>query len=216
MPENAIKSGVPARSFTPEGNPAMAKAAAQPETVRAGLPVRTVRTRPGPAIRQTSLLLGSVATAPRTARGVIKATLSTWGLGYLTDDAEAVTSELVTNAYTASREKAPEGTEPLPLTLCLTVEHGELRIRVWDPVSAPPVPTQPGPGELAEHGRGLFIVHSISTRWGWSPAPNGGKYVWAFLNTAVKPLTASPQPSTTAPSVQPSRPRSWEVEPCLT
>ena len=160
-----------------------------PQGSPAPLPVRAARTRPGPATRQTSLLIGPVTTAPMTARGVVRASLATWGLGHLTEDAEAITSELVTNAYTASTEKAPPGTEPQPLTLWMTAEQGALRIRVWDPDPTPPPESPADPGLLAEllaeHGRGLVIVQSLSDQWGWHPAPNGGKYVWALLVTVT-------------------------------
>ena len=147
------------------------------------LPVRTQRTRPGPAKPDTSLILGPVDTAPADARAVLRLSLSLWGLPHLTDDAEAITSELITNAITTSRDKAPPGTEPLPITFRLTVEadQGELCIRVWDPDPTPPPPDQPLPADDDESGRGLLIVNALSNRWGWHPAANGGKYTWATL-----------------------------------
>lgn len=158
--------------------------AAWPEAAPVTLPVRTGRTRSGPATRQTSLMLGPVKTAPRCARGTLHEALTRWGLGHLSEPGQAITSELVTNAIAASIEKAPEGTEPRPITLWVTAENGELSIRVWDPDPEPPPRDQPLPGDLAEHGRGLLIVAALSHRWGSHPAPNGGKYVWASLKTA--------------------------------
>jgi anti-sigma regulatory factor (Ser/Thr protein kinase) len=148
--------------------------------------------RPGPAICQTSLILGSVDTAPRDARATLRAALVTWGLAHLAEPAEAVTSELVTNAITASAQKAPPGTAPCPVTLWASVqhEHGELCIRVWDPDPAPP--PRRDTGDLldlwAESGRGLFIVSAYSSRWSWYPAPNCGKYVWAALPLHAQPV----------------------------
>jgi hypothetical protein len=88
---------------------------------------------------------------------------------------------------TASRDKAPESTEPVAVTLSATVEHGELRIRAWDPDPTPPPRDQPLPGDDAESGRGLFIVNALSSRWGWHPAPNGGKFVWSALSLDTLP-----------------------------
>src|ERR1039458_2119505 len=159
-------------------------AAARPDT--APLPARTGRTRPGPATRQTSLILGPLATAPGTARGTLNTALILWGLTHLSDDAEAITSELVTNAITASRAAAPPGTEPRPITLFITARDHELCIRVWDPDPTPPPLHQPPPGPLTEHGRGLLIVSALSHQWGSHPAPNGGKYVWATIRAELQ------------------------------
>lgn len=151
------------------------------DTGPAILPVRAGRQRPGPAARTTGLILGPVETAPRCARGVLAGTLAQWGLRHLTEDGEAITSELVTNAVAASRKAAPPGTEPRPVTVWITAGNGELCIRVWDPDPAPPPAGPSLPDGLAESGRGLFIVTTLSSRWSWYPAPNGGKYVWAAL-----------------------------------
>src|ERR1035438_8477150 len=145
--------------------------------------VGTGRTRPGPATRQTSLILRPLATAPGTARGTLNTTLTLWGLTHLSDTAQQITSELITNAITASRAAAPPGTEPRPITLFISARDQELCIRVWDPCPTPPPLHQPPPDPLTEHGRGLLIVTALSHQWGSHPAPNGGKYVWATLHT---------------------------------
>jgi anti-sigma regulatory factor (Ser/Thr protein kinase) len=162
---------------------APAHAAARPDTAPAPLPARTGRTRSGPATRQTSLILGPLATAPGTARGTLHTALILWGLAHLSDTAGQITSELVTNAITASRAAAPPGTEPRPITLWISARDQELCIRVWDPDPTPPPLHQPPPDPLTEHGRGLLIVSALSHQWGSHPAPNGGKYVWAGLRT---------------------------------
>ncbi|MCW2931922.1 MAG: hypothetical protein JWM19_2884 [Actinomycetia bacterium] len=77
------------------------------------LPARANRARPGPARHDTSLILGPVDTAPADARATLKLALKVWGLPHLTDPAELICSELVTNAITASRDKAPPGTQPV-------------------------------------------------------------------------------------------------------
>jgi anti-sigma regulatory factor (Ser/Thr protein kinase) len=105
------------------------------------------------------------------------------GLAHLSHTAGQITSELITNAITASTTAAPPGTEPRPVTLWIAARDQELRIRVWDPDLTPPPLHQPPPDPLTEHGRGLLIVTALSRQWGWHPAPNGGKYVWATLRT---------------------------------
>jgi anti-sigma regulatory factor (Ser/Thr protein kinase) len=176
----------------PSASHVPAPAATRPEAAPPPLPgPRSPGThRPGPATRQTSLILGAVATAPRDARATLKAALVTWGLAHLSEFAEAITAELVTNAIAASARTALPGTAPQPVTLWASTQpgHGELCIRVWDPDPAPPPRDDTGgtPDLWAESGRGLFIVTAYSSRWSWYPAL-GGKYVWAAI-----PLRAQP------------------------
>jgi anti-sigma regulatory factor (Ser/Thr protein kinase) len=169
-----------------------APVATRPEAAPGPPPLPARSPGAGPATWQTSLVLGPVDTAPRDARATLKAALATWGLAHLSEPAQAVTSELVTNAITVSVQKAPPGTAPRPVTLRASVqhEHGELCIRVWDPDPAPPPRDDTGnlPGLWQENGRGLFIVTAYSSRWSWYPAPNGGKYVWAALPLHAQPV----------------------------
>jgi anti-sigma regulatory factor (Ser/Thr protein kinase) len=161
--------------------PAQSAASPDADTGPGPLPARTYRQRPGPAKPERSLILAPVDTAPRDARATVRASLKLWGLPHLIEPAEAICSELLTNAVTVSRDKAPPGGEPCPITFRLTVEadDGELCIRVWDPDPTPPPEDQLLPGDDEEGGRGLFIVSALSDRWGWYPAPNGGKFVWS-------------------------------------
>ena len=152
----------------------------EPSPGLAGLPVRTQRQRPGPAIRTSSLVLGAVETAPGCARATLRDCVAQWGLRHLADDALAITSELVANAVAAARHATPQGTPPT-ITLSLTVQQAELCIRVQDPDPTPPPRPSQAPDDDAEDGRGLLIVDQLSHRWAWYPAPNGGKFVWATL-----------------------------------
>jgi anti-sigma regulatory factor (Ser/Thr protein kinase) len=154
-----------------------------------GAPDLPGRARPDVATQDTSLMLGPVDTAAADARATLRLSLKVWGLPHLTEPAQAIASELVANAITTSRAKAPPGTEPHHVTFRLTVEadDGELCIRVWDPDPTPPPHDQPLPGDDTESGRGLFIVNALSTRWGWHPAPNGGKFVWSALSLDAQP-----------------------------
>ncbi len=154
------------QAMQPYAPHAPAPAATRPEAAPAPPPLpgrrRPGTHRPGPATRQTSLILGPVDTAPGDARAALKAALATWGLAHLSEPAEAITSELVTNAITASAQKASPGTAPRAVTLWASVqlEHGELCIRVWDPDPDPPPRDDASdvPDIWAENGRGLFIV----------------------------------------------------------
>ena len=173
--------------------PAAGHAAAHATT--APLPARTHRTRPGPATRQTSLILGPLPTAPAAARGILSTSLILWGLPHLQDNGLLIISELVTNAVTASTTKAPPGTEPRPVTIWITARDAELTIRVWDPDPTPPPRQQPLPDPSTLNGRGLILVSALSNRWGTHPAPNGGKYVWATLPLSPQPPAALTRPA---------------------
>jgi len=109
----------------------------------------------------------------RMARFYVRAALTYHGLGGYTDDAEAVTAELIANAVTHA---------PAPVvTLALTWLEGirGLAIVVTDPSPLPPVKRDLGK-DNTEHGRGLHIVEALSERWGWQPR-DPGKAVYAIL-----------------------------------
>jgi hypothetical protein len=156
----------------PEAAPGRGRLAARPR-------------RPAPVTLEDHLVLGAVGTAPGTARGMLTATLRAWGLGHLRDPAEAIASELVTNAVTASAAKAGGDAAPAPVTFWVTAGGGELVIGAWDPHPEPPPPPA-RPGALAESGRGLLIVAALSSRWGCQPC-RGGKHVWAAIPLAAPP-----------------------------
>ena len=61
---------------------------------------------------------------------------------------------------------------------------------VADPGTAAPVPRRPG--SLAETGRGLHIICTLSDKWGYTTPPAGtGKILWAlFTPTASAASTA--------------------------
>jgi anti-sigma regulatory factor (Ser/Thr protein kinase) len=150
----------------------------------APLPARTHRQRGGPVIRDRSLVLGAIDTAPRTARAALRACLTGWKLGHLQDDAELILDELVGNAVTASRQATPEGEAPAAITVKIAVEDDELRLQAWDPDPIPP-PIDYTPGTWDESGRGLMIVKALAYQWGTTPGTNGGKHVFAALRAAT-------------------------------
>jgi anti-sigma regulatory factor (Ser/Thr protein kinase) len=117
--------------------------------------------------------------APGMARAYARASLSEWGLTDFSDVAELILDELVANAVTAS-EKARE-TDVLVIRVCLIVDAEVLTIEVWD--QAPGMPVLRNADPLAENGRGLAIVDSLTGgAWACQPAVGRpGKRVWAEL-----------------------------------
>ena len=77
----------------------------------------------------------------------------------------------------AAGEPAPAGEDVL--RLCLLPRVGEVMLAVIDASDDAPVPRQPD--WVKESGRGLQIVHALSSVWGWSPIEGHGKAVWAVL-----------------------------------
>jgi anti-sigma regulatory factor (Ser/Thr protein kinase) len=123
----------------------------------------------------TSLIAFTLPGTPysvRMARFYVRAALSYHVLGDYAEDAEAVTSELVTNAITHA------GAPAIGLELTLLEGSGGLVIVVTDPSPLPPVKRDPA--DDAEHWRGLHLVEALSARWGWR-AQHPGKAVYAIL-----------------------------------
>lgn len=157
----ASPSPVPA---VPPGARRPGTRAAPPRTAAYGFPVR--------------------ANTPRRARRHTVEFARRWGLDDVTDPAELLVSELMTNAFEASRSCAGHrrhnpALAAAPLQLRLAVEHGRLRIEVRDDDPRLPVPDDPPP--LEERGRGLLLVETFSHRWGYHPLRGGGKAVWCVV-----------------------------------
>lgn len=137
------------------------------------------RARPGTYARAD---LGPHPAAAARARRLTRDTLARWHIDALTDEAEAIASELATNAINAAIP--PRGTLP---AIIFAIHHrpGELRIIVWDNGPGEPCPATSAPD--AENGRGLTIVDGLTGRnWGWWPTPqSGGKVVWAALPAPI-------------------------------
>lgn len=109
------------------------------------------------------------ATAPAQVRSFVRAELAVWDLARLTEVAELLVSEVVTNAV---RHAGTGGRVELRRT-----EQG-VRIDVADHGTGVPVRRTPGPDEIA--GRGLGIVDTLASRWGVEEL-EGGKVVWFEL-----------------------------------
>jgi anti-sigma regulatory factor (Ser/Thr protein kinase) len=112
---------------------------------------------------------------PAAARGVVAAVLPVWELPDLSDDAQLVVSELVTNAY----RHAP-GTDSFELELVR--QSDGVRISLADGNAVRPVIAE----LKADHqptGRGMAIVAALAVRWG-AEDHHGGKRVWVDLERA--------------------------------
>lgn len=129
----------------------------------------------------STLQLGPLPSAVPCARLHAKHILREWGLAHITDDAELIVSELMTNALKAAQPQR----DIQPITLHLLASRHYLLIQVSDALTAAPVPR---PHAIdAETGRGLEIVTMLSDRWGFYHPADGGKVVWAALLTGIAP-----------------------------
>ena len=127
------------------------------------------------AIETASLIAFTLPSTPysaQMARFYIRATLVHHQLGDYAEDAEMVTSELVTNAI----EHA--GGAKLGVEVIRLAASGTVAVIVTD--SSPNPPVRCDPCMESDHGRGLRIVDALSARWGWRPE-DPGKAVYAIL-----------------------------------
>lgn len=125
------------------------------------------------------LELGPLATAPGAARGHVRAVLKEWVLDELTEVTELLVSEMVTNAVFATR--ALDAPLPFSVRLWLHANRKRVLLTVWDADPQPPV-LQENVDLYAESGRGLMLVDTLSSRWGWyEPPVMGGKCVWCEI-----------------------------------
>jgi hypothetical protein len=93
------------------------------------------------------------------------------------DVATLLVSELSTNAVRHIHPSTAPPFRDFALTLTYHYAAGRLIVEVYDPDRRPPV-LKPA-GEEAEGGRGLLLVQSLSSRWGYTyPTPTSGKVVW--------------------------------------
>jgi pimeloyl-ACP methyl ester carboxylesterase/anti-sigma regulatory factor (Ser/Thr protein kinase) len=117
--------------------------------------------------------LAADTTAIRRARKTVGDQLWAWGLSSLVDDAELITSELVTNALSYGH-----GT----IELKVVALPDRVRISVFDsnPDAVPTVETDRG---LQVGGRGLALIAQVALAWGYD-IDTGRKEVWAELPAA--------------------------------
>lgn len=155
-----------------------------------------------------SLNLAAVVTAVSCSRVFIRHTLQQWGLPNQIETAELVVSELVTNAVEATGVTTPNPgwaeLDKVPLINVRVMAHGDgFSIQVWDVSEELPDHPAAGPGDDAESGRGLLIVHALARQVGHFFPKGGGKVVWAelALEAPVPPLprSASKTPTISLP-----------------
>lgn len=114
-------------------------------------PIRPALERP----RRISLPSGPLAAAE--ARSQVQAYIYAWDVPVESPVAALLTSELVTNAI---KHETGES-----VMLVISCTWGQLRVDVHDTSPSIPVPID-APVE-AEAGRGLMLVSSLATDWGW-------------------------------------------------
>ena len=125
--------------------------------------------------RLIAFMLPSIPESVRMARFHVRAALSFHGLDEYADDAEIITSELVTNAI---RHVCSDGTETVGVILARTRNPEAVTVVVTD--SSPEGPVMREAPTDCERGRGLQIVEALSAHWGWHPQ-DGGKEIFAVL-----------------------------------
>lgn len=137
-----------------------------------------------PATPSSVLRLPCAASAVGIARRRVRRELADVGVpAAALDDVDLVVSELLGNAV---RHACPIAGGVL--LLGWRIEDGELGLRVTDGGSGRAVePREVAP--LADSGRGLTIVDTLSSAWGVVEHAGGLRTVWATLTlpTAVRP-----------------------------
>ncbi|MGH3241128.1 MAG: ATP-binding protein [Spirillospora sp.] len=123
------------------------------------------------------------------ARRAVREALTAWGvMGGDIDVAVLLTSEVVTNAIRHVRAELRAG-GVVWVRVC--VMDGRLRVDVTDP--EPGFPRLVAARDTDEGHRGMAVVAGCADRWGWHPAPDGGKTVWWTQVLEVRePLVESP------------------------
>jgi anti-sigma regulatory factor (Ser/Thr protein kinase) len=112
-------------------------------------------------------------TSPRAARSFVTTALHQLGGEALSDLAELLVSELVTNAILHAHSE---------VSVQVSMDGSVVRIDVDD--DSPRAPQQRDYSQEATTGRGLALFEALSTAWGTRPK-NGGKTVWFELRDTV-------------------------------
>lgn len=135
-------------------------------------PMSQPTTRPRPTGHPGySETLPRVPESARTARRLVRAALTAWGLNDLTDDTLLIVSELVANAVRHARRNSIR-------VMVDRLTPRTVRVAVADFSLDRPEPRPPT--AEAEDGRELFLVMTLATNWG-TDERRWGKVVWAEL-----------------------------------
>jgi len=133
------------------------------------------RTATQASTRLLALALPGIPESVPVARVHVRAALGLHGLVEYADDAEIITSELVTNAV---QHACANSTQTIGVTLIHSGSPAVVTIAVSD--SSPHRPIRRDTRTGSEQGRGLQIVEALSAHWG-RRTENGGKTVFAVL-----------------------------------
>ena len=123
--------------------------------------------------------LGTRPESVKTGRDFTRVTLDLWEMSALTDVAELVVSELVTNALRHGDPAARRLASDYCVRLRLLAQAPFVMCMVADPGHG--IPVMQDSDLAAESGRGLTVVEACCVRWGWHLLDEGGKVVWALL-----------------------------------
>jgi hypothetical protein len=132
-----------------------------------------------PRIATRTLVLD--AGTVRAARDFTVVTLRQWGVTERSADIAVVVSELLTNALQHALPSSDDARPRWPVRLGLLQPGHCVMCAVADPSEMAPVLRTPL--SLAETGRGLRIICSLSDKWGYTPPTDMGKVVWAMFST---------------------------------
>lgn len=124
------------------------------------------------------LELAHEATAPRSARRWLREQFADPDSD-AAGTAELLLTEVVTNVVVHARTAS---------TVRLLATDGLVCVEVQDASPAPLRRRRPDPAE-AESGRGLPLVESLASTWGWQRV-EGGKIVWFCLSMTAAPALA--------------------------
>lgn len=113
------------------------------------------------------------ADVPRLRHAVVRHLSAMHVADEVVRTAALLISELTTNAILHAKP-------PIRCAAFLThfEDHTNIRLEVWDSSTAPLVMRDPMMDE--EFGRGLRLVDTLSSRWGWQRTQRG-KYAWCEL-----------------------------------
>jgi len=126
-----------------------------------------------------SWALPPVARSVVEARRHVRATLEEWELSSLSDAAQLLTSEVVTNSLLHARS-----------AIRLTIEHTASGIRIAVTDGSAVVPSMRPRSTSATTGRGLLLLSRLADEWDTELA-EGGKTVWFTLRSDRDPWADS-------------------------
>lgn len=159
-------------------------AASQLSIVRQRCPERD---RSGPSAFAVRVL-GNEPHPAAAARRFTASTLHGWGMDALADDLAVTATELVTNAVRYGVPTGAAAGSGRSVWMSLVRQGFTVLCAVHDPGVGVPVVREPD--HLAESGRGLHVVMSLSDTWGWTAPGRSGKAVWAVFSLPDPPAGA--------------------------